>query len=70
MMFFNTSCMNWLFVYMQGLFVGVQHHFSFRARTVVDIVYLKLDEWKYLLDFYPKSAKLVRKKVENVYLAI
>ncbi|XP_013174089.1 PREDICTED: uncharacterized protein LOC106122580 isoform X1 [Papilio xuthus] len=54
----------------QGLFVGVQHFFSFRARTVVDIVYLKLDEWKYLLDFYPKSAKLVRKKVENVYLAI
>ncbi|CAG5046525.1 unnamed protein product [Parnassius apollo] len=54
----------------QGLFVGVQHYFSFRARTVVDIVYLKLDEWKYLLDFYPKSAKLVRKKVENVYLAI
>ncbi|KPJ19458.1 Potassium voltage-gated channel protein eag [Papilio machaon] len=42
-----------------GLFVGVQHFFSFRARTVVDIVYLKLDEWKYLLDFYPKSAKLV-----------
>ncbi|CAH2085436.1 unnamed protein product [Euphydryas editha] len=54
----------------QGLFVGVTHHFSFRARTVVDIVYLKLDEWKYLLDFYPKSAKLVRRKVENVYLAI
>ncbi|XP_068626724.1 uncharacterized protein [Battus philenor] len=54
----------------QGLYVGVQHHFSFRARTVVDIVYLKLDEWKYLLDFYPKSAKVVRKKVENVYLAI
>ncbi|CAG9579751.1 unnamed protein product [Danaus chrysippus] len=54
----------------QGLFVGVTHHFSFRARTVVDIVYLKLDEWKYLLDFYPSSAKLVRRKVENVYLAI
>ncbi|KAI5644539.1 cyclic nucleotide-binding domain-containing protein [Phthorimaea operculella] len=30
----------------QGLFVGVPHHFSFRARTVVDIVYLKLDLWK------------------------
>ncbi|XP_045496927.1 uncharacterized protein LOC123695204 [Colias croceus] len=54
----------------QGLFVGVSHHFSFRARTIVDIVYLKLDEWKYLLDFYPKSAKLVQRKVENVYLAI
>ncbi|CAH3984678.1 unnamed protein product [Pieris brassicae] len=54
----------------QGLFVGVAHHFSFRARTVVDIVYLKLEEWKYLLDFYPKSAKLLRRKVENVYLAI
>ncbi|XP_050349519.1 uncharacterized protein LOC126772954 [Nymphalis io] len=54
----------------QGIFVGVTHHFSFRARTVVDIVYLKLDEWKYLLDFYPKSAKLIRRKVENVYLAI
>nr|XP_026485505.1 uncharacterized protein LOC113393027 isoform X2 [Vanessa tameamea] len=54
----------------QGLFVGITHHFSFRARTVVDIVYLKLDEWKYLLDFYPKSAKLIRRKVENVYLAI
>ncbi|KAL4707314.1 hypothetical protein ACJJTC_019852 [Scirpophaga incertulas] len=54
----------------QGLFVGVTHHFSFRARTVVDIVYLKLDDWKYLLDFYPKSAKIVKRKVENVYLAI
>ncbi|CAH0723679.1 unnamed protein product, partial [Brenthis ino] len=54
----------------QGLFVGVTHHFSFRARTVVDVVYLILDEWKYLLDFYPQSAKLVRRKVENVYLAI
>ncbi|KAJ0177846.1 hypothetical protein K1T71_006719 [Dendrolimus kikuchii] len=54
----------------QGLFVGVSHHFSFRARTVVDIVYLKLDHWKYLLDYYPKSAKIVRRKVENVYLAI
>ncbi|XP_075976271.1 uncharacterized protein LOC142976664 [Anticarsia gemmatalis] len=54
----------------QGLFVGVPHHFSFRARTVVDIVYLKLDQWKYLLDYYPSSAKLVRRKVENVYLAI
>ncbi|KAM3966948.1 uncharacterized protein ACR2FA_011829 [Aphomia sociella] len=54
----------------QGLFVGVAHHFSFRARTVVDIVYLKLHQWKYLLDFYPKSAKIVQHKVENVYLAI
>ncbi|XP_045767715.1 uncharacterized protein LOC123869033 isoform X1 [Maniola jurtina] len=54
----------------QGLFVGVTHHFSFRARTIVDIVYLKLDEWKYLLDFYPSSAKIVQRKVENVYLAI
>ncbi|XP_061704790.1 uncharacterized protein LOC133516091 isoform X3 [Cydia pomonella] len=54
----------------QGLFVGVSHHFSFRARTVVDIVYLKLEQWKYLLDFYPKSAKMVQKKVQNVYLAI
>ncbi|KAJ8719060.1 hypothetical protein PYW07_016616 [Mythimna separata] len=54
----------------QGLFVGVVHHFSFRARTVVDIVYLKLDQWKYLLDYYPKSAKIVKRKVENVYLAI
>ncbi|RVE53569.1 hypothetical protein evm_001710 [Chilo suppressalis] len=54
----------------QGLFIGVSHHFSFRARTVVDIVYLKLDQWKYLLDFYPASAKIVRRKVENVYLAI
>ncbi|XP_053605424.1 uncharacterized protein LOC128672350 isoform X1 [Plodia interpunctella] len=54
----------------QGLFVGVCHHFSFRARTVVDIVYLKLDQWKYLLDFYPQAAKIVRRKVENVYLAI
>ncbi|KOB77802.1 putative tetrameric potassium-selective cyclic nucleotide gated channel [Operophtera brumata] len=54
----------------QGLFVGVSHHFSFRARTVVDIVYLKLDCWKYLLDYYPKSAKIVQRKVENVYLAI
>lgn len=50
--------------------MGVAHHFSFRARTVVDIVYLQLDQWKYLLDFYPKSAKIVQKKVENVYLAI
>ncbi|KAI8420830.1 hypothetical protein MSG28_008031 [Choristoneura fumiferana] len=49
----------------QGLFVGVSHHFSFRARTVVDIVYLKLEQWKYLLDFYPKSAKMVQKKVQN-----
>ncbi|KAJ2938987.1 hypothetical protein O0L34_g18965 [Tuta absoluta] len=54
----------------QGLFVGVPHHFSFRARTVVDIVYLKLDQWKYLLDFYPKSARIVQRKVSNVYLAI
>ncbi|KAH9639387.1 hypothetical protein HF086_002076 [Spodoptera exigua] len=54
----------------QGLFVGVVHHFSFRARTVVDIVYLKLDQWKYLLDYYPKSAKIVKQKVHNVYLAI
>ncbi|XP_028170550.1 uncharacterized protein LOC114360170 [Ostrinia furnacalis] len=54
----------------QGLYVGVAHHFSFRARTVVDIVYLKLEQWKYLLDFYPRSAKIVKKKVENVYLAI
>uniref|UniRef100_A0A2A4JMM9 Cyclic nucleotide-binding domain-containing protein n=1 Tax=Heliothis virescens TaxID=7102 RepID=A0A2A4JMM9_HELVI len=54
----------------QGLFVGLVHHFSFRARTVVDIVYLKLDQWKYLLDYYPKSAKIVQKKVANVYLAI
>ncbi|KAG7309661.1 hypothetical protein JYU34_004149 [Plutella xylostella] len=53
----------------QGLFVGVPHHFTFRARTVVDIVYLKLDHWKYLLDFYPKSAKIIQRKVENVYLA-
>ncbi|KAF9821790.1 hypothetical protein SFRURICE_001901, partial [Spodoptera frugiperda] len=48
-----------------GLFVGVVHHFSFRARTVVDIVYLKLDHWKYLLDYYPKSAKIVQRKVQN-----
>ncbi|XP_072950048.1 uncharacterized protein [Epargyreus clarus] len=54
----------------QGLFIGLSHHFSFRARTVVDIVYLKLEDWKYLLDFYPKSAKIVQRKVENVYLAI
>nr|XP_037867571.1 uncharacterized protein LOC101747086 isoform X1 [Bombyx mori] len=54
----------------QGLYVGVLHHFSFRARTVVDIVYLKLEQWKYLLDFYPKSAKIVQKKVENMFLAI
>ncbi|XP_037296930.1 uncharacterized protein LOC115445031 isoform X2 [Manduca sexta] len=54
----------------QGLFVGVVHHFSFRARTVVDIVYLKLDDWKYLLDYYPAAAKIVQRKVENVYLAI
>ncbi|XP_049871178.1 uncharacterized protein LOC126370383 [Pectinophora gossypiella] len=54
----------------QGLFIGVAHHFSFRARTVVDIVYLKLDQWKYLLDFYPKSAKVVHQKVSNVYMAI
>ncbi|XP_059058535.1 uncharacterized protein LOC131851991 isoform X1 [Achroia grisella] len=53
----------------QGLFVGVTHHFSFRARTVVDIVYLKLNQWKYLLEFYPKSAKIVQRKVENLYLA-
>ena len=50
--------------------MGITHHFSFRARTVVDIVYLVLDEWKYLLDFYPHSAKIVRRKVENAYLAI
>ncbi|XP_041968067.1 uncharacterized protein LOC121725268 [Aricia agestis] len=54
----------------QGLYIGVVHYFSFRARTVVDVVYLKLDEWKYLMDFYPKSAKVVQKKVHNVYLAL
>ncbi|KAF9418586.1 hypothetical protein HW555_004634, partial [Spodoptera exigua] len=53
----------------QGLFVGVVHHFSFRARTVVDIVYLKLDQWKYLLDYYPKSAKIVKQKVHNYNFA-
>lgn len=57
-------------LYFQGLYVGISHHFSFRARTIVDIVYLKLDDWKFLLDFYPKAAKCVRKKVQNVYLAV
>ncbi|KAF9415416.1 hypothetical protein HW555_006943 [Spodoptera exigua] len=50
---------NGYFGCMPGLFVNVGFHFSYYSRTVVDLVYLDLDQWKDLLASYPDiKAKL------------
>lgn len=52
----------------QGLYHGVPHHFSFRARTTVDIIRLQLNTWQDLLKFFPASRDLIYSKAERVYM--
>ncbi|KAI4458631.1 cyclic nucleotide-gated cation channel subunit a [Holotrichia oblita] len=59
-----------VFGIVQGLFKEIPHHFSFRALTIVDIASLKLNEWEYLLDFFPKSKDIIYQRVEEIYYTI
>lgn len=52
----------------QGLFYGVPHHFSFRAKTTVDIISLKLNKLQELLKFFPTTKEVVYKKVQMIYV--
>jgi len=51
----------------QGLYHGVPHHFSFRARTTVDIMLLHLNTWQDLLKLFPFSKDLIYYKAEKIY---
>lgn len=51
----------------QGLFYGVPHHFSFRARTNVNIVSLHLSSWQDLLKFFPDARQLIYARAHSVY---
>nr|XP_049707437.1 uncharacterized protein LOC110381372 isoform X2 [Helicoverpa armigera] len=45
---------NGYFGCVSGLFVNVGFYFSYYSRTVVDLVYLHLDNWSDLLECYPE----------------
>lgn len=55
-----------MFGVVQGLYRNVPHHFSFRARTKVHIVSLQLNEWEYLLSFFPDSKESIYGKTNRV----
>ncbi|GJQ74387.1 hypothetical protein Trydic_g21261 [Trypoxylus dichotomus] len=61
---------NEVFGIVQGLFKEIPHHFSFRASTIVDLAILNLNEWEYLLDFFPKSKDVIYQRVEEIYYTI
>lgn len=42
----------------QGL-LGIAHKYSYKAKTVVDAVILKYDQWEYLLNWFPASKEVI-----------
>lgn len=58
----------------QGL-LGIPHEYSYKAKTVVDAVILKRNEWEYLMHWFPASKEVIFEaakaqglKRKNVYL--
>lgn len=56
-----------MFGLIQGLFYGVPHHLSFRAKTNVYLVSLYLGDWEYLLDYFPETKSLIYMKASDIY---
>lgn len=51
----------------QGL-LNTPHEFSYRAYTVVDAVILKLEDWEYLLHWFPASKEEIFNKAAQTDL--
>ncbi|XP_017785399.1 PREDICTED: uncharacterized protein LOC108568661 [Nicrophorus vespilloides] len=54
----------------QGLFNRIPHHFTFRARTKVEILTLQLEKWDYLLRYYENSKQIVYKRIRNAHMQL
>lgn len=52
----------------QGLYHGLPHHFSFRAKTVVDILVLNLNDWYFMLKYFPDVQKILYNRANNIYI--
>lgn len=51
----------------QGL-LNTPHEFSYKAHTVVDAVILKLEDWEYLLAWFPASKEEIFRKAAQTGL--
>ncbi|XP_045470321.1 uncharacterized protein LOC123677688 isoform X2 [Harmonia axyridis] len=51
----------------QGLFYGIPHHFSFRARTTVDIGVLTLKDWTDIMLLFPRAKEIIYKRALAIY---
>nr|CAD7450232.1 unnamed protein product [Timema bartmani] len=57
-----------MFGVVQGLYYGIPHHFSFRAKTsLVDILYLNLDSWYTMLRYFEDVSELIYQRANNLY---
>lgn len=59
-----------MFGLVQGLYYGVPHHFSYRAKTNVNIISLQLTQWQHLLKFFPDASKVIYKRAQDVYVTL
>ncbi|KAL3282708.1 hypothetical protein HHI36_005880 [Cryptolaemus montrouzieri] len=51
----------------QGLFYGIPHHFSYRARTTVDIGVLQLKDWTDIMILFPRAKEVIYKRALAIY---
>lgn len=51
----------------QGLFYGIPHHFSFRAKTTVDIGVLTLKDWTDIMLLFPRAKEQIYKRALAIY---
>lgn len=54
---------------LQGLH-RVPHDFSYKARTVVDAIILKHEDWQYLLQWFPASNERIQKRARDHRLVV
>lgn len=52
---------------LQGLFDEVPHQFFFRACNNVEVLKLSLDNWTYLLKFFPSCRKSIYNIANSLY---